>query len=238
VFFAWEVIELARKSIHQMATEPVMTPELAATHGLPFLNVELWRNHVDEVVAIFEPADRYMIEQCGPTKHEETLKFLRMANALCPWNADDLTEAVLQYFVEKRLLPAGDVEAILATELPLYRLTALHVGAAVTVRPTPAEYFNRNLPTVLLPEARVWRYWHQLQRLLPRLLGLVKTVAAAQCHSAAAERTGSLFTHDASAQATQTAVQTAVVRERMHYKAVVDPMQNMPLDLDIIDHLA
>jgi len=34
------------------------------------------------------------------------------------------------------------------------------------------------------------------------------------------------------------AVQTAVVRERMHYKAVVDPMQNMPLDLDIIDHLA
>jgi hypothetical protein len=167
-------------------------------------------------------------------KHESTLKFLEMVNRLCPWNASSLDRESLEYFCDKSFLTQSEVETIIIDELDLF---VHHAGIwAGALQPTPAEYFLRLSPKQFLPEARVWRFWYRLQRILPLLSKLVKILAAAQAHSAAAERTGSLFTHDHTSNTDATSVQTAVIRQRAHYSKVVNPMQNMPLnDLAVLD---
>jgi hypothetical protein len=230
VFFEWELWNLAHDSINLFATQPENA--LTSNLGLPLTNITIWRNNLPEVRAIFEPARAYLAAQ--QTKHAATLEFLKVVNGLCPWNATRLTRDSLDFFVSKKLLTEAEANTIENDELKIYvHHSSVFLGAA---QPTPSEYFLRQSPRTLLPEARVWRFWYRIQRILPLLSTLVKTVAAAQAHSAAAERTGSLFTHDLNSQTDATSVQTAVIRQRAHYATVVDPMQNMPLsDLDILN---
>lgn len=222
VFFAWELWKMSKKTISSSATNPFTEPQ----QGLLLRHSSVWRDHFDQVRDLFLPAWRYMLDQ--EEKHMRMLEFLRHVNNLCPWNARKLDASSLKYFVELRFLSENDKVKIEQNELLRY-----YAGAEIwniAVRPSAAEYLMRASPKVLLPEARVWRFWYVHQRILPELAMLVKKLAAAQAHSAAAERTGSLFTHDESAQHSQTSVQTASIRMRAHYGNVVDPMQNMPLD--------
>lgn len=233
VFFAWELWHMSSRSVHLFATDP-LAAEQDASLGLLLSNIAVWRDHLPDVRAIFTPAYEYMEEQME--KHCDTLKFLKIINGLCPWNAKQFTRASIDYLVETSFLLEKDVGPIEFIELPLFQYHGPRwLGCG---RPSPAEYLQRQSPKELLPEARVWRFWYQFQRMLPKMAVLVKTLAAAQAHSAAAERTGSLFTHDKTAQAAQSSVSLVVVRQRMHYSEVVDPMQNMPLaGLAILDNL-
>ena len=230
VFFSWEMWVAARETIKLMAT----APETAETSnfGLLLKNIAIWRDHWEAVKTIFGPAWAYFQEQAE--KHAGTLRFIEVINGFCPWNAKKLTEESLKYLVEKKLLSKDDLEKILNNELDLYHHHGLAWPGAA--RPTFPEYFLRLSPKPLLPEARIWRFWYVYQRRMPLLNLALKRLAAAQAHSAAAERAGSLFTHDKTSQADATTVRTAVIRQRAHYSNVVNPMQNMPLDgLTILD---
>ena len=169
-------------------------------------------------------------------KHADTLKFLENLNRLCPWNAANLNRETLDYFVELNFLSPAERAVIEETELPLFLAFALTwVGCA---RPTVAEYLLRASPATLLPEARIWRFFYVHQKRIPKISLLMKRLASAQAHSGASERTGSLYTHDESAQTDAASVDTAVIRQRLHYENVVNPMQNMPCgDLAILPPL-
>ncbi len=223
VFFAWELWNFASGSIGLFAENPLEA--LTSNFGLLLSNQAIWRGDPDAVKKIFAPAWAYLQEQA--VKHSTTLDFMRAVNALCPWNRKNLTRESLKYFVDAGLLSQNDSDGIVAHELDSYHGRGDWPGAA---KPSPSEYFLRQSPKTLLPEARVWRFWFVHQKVLPRLAKLVKLVASAQVHSAAAERTGSLFTHDKTAQMDAASVATTVLRQRKHYATVVDPMQNMPLD--------
>ncbi len=226
VFFAWELWTMARESIRTSATEPSVVP----SSGLLLKHLEVWQLHLPLVIDIFGPAWVYMQKQ--EEKHAETLTFLKIINGLCPWNANQMTEASLDYLVERKLLSESEKHLIIRDELDRY---IVYAGLWIN-RPSSEEYLKRQSPATLLPEARIWRFWYVYQRVLRGLCLLVKKIAAAQVHSAAAERTGSLFTHDETVQTESTAVQTASIRMRAHYQAVVNPMRVMPLgDLNILD---
>jgi hypothetical protein len=181
---------------------------------------------------VFVLRSKYFQEQV--VKHDDTLRFLENINGFCPWNAKMLTEDSLKYLVKVKLLSDKELATILTNELDLYHFHGPSWNGAT--RPTFPEYFLRQSPKELLPEARVWRFWYVFQKKLPLLNLAVKRAAAAQAHSAAAERTGSLFTHDKTAQVDAASVQTMVIRQRYHYAKAVNPMQNMPLgDLRILD---
>jgi hypothetical protein len=223
VFFAWELWNFAFGSIKIFAENPETVAE--SQFGLPLENRAIWIDHPDLVKKIFAPAWVYMQEQA--VKHAKTLDFMRSVNPLCPWNRKNLTRETLAYFVGVGLLSQIDSDGIVAHELDSYHVRGEWDGA---LQPSSVELFLRASPQTLLPEARVWRFWFVHQKILPRLTKLVKVVASAQVHSAAAERTGSLFTHDKTAQTDAAAVETTVIRQRMHYANVVNPMKTMPLD--------
>ena len=137
--------------------------------------------------------------------------------------------------MSKSFLTEAQKDLIINDELDLFHHHGVRYPGAS--KPTPTEYLLRKSPVRFLPEARVWRFWSQHQRILPLLSVLVRVLAAAQSHSAAAERTGRLFTHDKTAQMDLMSIETTVIRQRAHYEKVVDPMQNMPLDdLHIFNH--
>lgn len=229
VFFSWEVWEAARESIKLMATAPETAA--ASNVGLLFTNIAVWRDHWIAVKAIFSPAWTYFQGQIY--KHAHTLKFLEAVNGFCPWNAKSLTEVSLKYLVQINVLRLDEVGSIVENELDLYHFYGPAWEGAP--RPTFPEYFLRQSPKNLLPEARVWRFWYVYQLRMPILNLCVRRLSTAQFHSAAAERAGSLFTHDKTSQMDATSVQTAVIRQRGHYQTVINPMQNMPLsDLVIL----
>jgi hypothetical protein len=226
IFFAHELWKASSLAIQTFAEGPEKVGEVKQRTGLLLTNKAVWENDLDRVKEIFEPAWAYM--QAQSEKHANTLKFLEVVNGLCPWNAKALTPESLQYLVDIHLLTLESKVIIENNELPLYHFHGPTWDGAV--RPTFPEYYLRDCITPLLPEARIWRFWYVFQRKLKNLNHLVRTIAAAQCHSAAAERTGSLFTHDKTSQSDSVSVNTAVIRQRAHYAEVVNPMRNMPLD--------
>lgn len=233
VFFAHEIWVMARNAI-RFAMDYVPDRLAVRPEGLLLAHLESWRDFPLVVQSIFAPAWSYLLGQ--QEKHSHLLRFLEHVNALCPWNAGTLTPAVLQYFVDNRFITAADKGHIEAQELHLFRHYASNWPGAV--RPSPEEYLRRDSPKPLLPEARIWRFYYVHQHRIPMLSVLLRTLAAAQSHSAAAERAGSIFTHDMAAQSTQNTVETTDIRMRAHYEEVVDPMQNLPLnDLDILPPL-
>ena len=151
--------------------------------------------------------------------------------------------------VDIQIISAAEADRILTHELPQYH----HHGPlwAGALQPSFPEYFlletsvtvqlpegRRNELKVFMPEGRIWRFWYVFQLRLPLLNLCVRKIAPAQIHSAAAERAGSLFTHDKTSQMDASSNQTAVIRQLGHYQNVVDPMQNMPLsDLAILQPL-
>lgn len=232
IFFSWELWKIAQDSLRQFATNP--SAAINGNLGFPFPNSAVWVAHPEVVKAIFLPAWNYMEGQIE--KHSETLEFLDFVNRLCPWNAADLDGPALEYFQKNDYLTPIERLQIEQGELALFQHYATTwIGCT---RPTVMEYLLRASPTTLLPEARIWRFFYVHQRRIPILTLLMKRMAAAQAHSCAAERTGSLFTHDATAQTDAMSVETAVVRQRLHYAKVVNPMKTMPCgDLYILPAL-
>lgn len=226
-FFAWELWNLAKGSIKLFSTIVDADEAVMSDFGLPLANLAVWRNHTRRVRNIFEPAWTYLLEQ--EKKHSENLKIFENLNALCPWNAKKLTVDVLKFFVSKKIIEQSLVDLIIRNnEISLFEHYGLNWPGAL--QPSPTEYFLRLSPKTFLPEARVWRFWYGHHLVLPHLSVLVRIVAPLVSHSAAAERAGSLFTHDKNSQTDSASVQLAVIRQRAHYDEVVRPNQNMPLE--------
>lgn len=220
-FVAFEIISLIRESVNWNSSTPeVLNPDL----GQPLPHYNVWSPRPEVARNVMAPAKVYLDGQWD--KHASPIEFFENANKLAPWNAYEMTDQTLDYFVSINLLSLAERNIIISNnEINRFRVFA----AAGPTRPTASEYLLRNSPDELLPESRVWRFWYQNQRRIPSLALLVKSLATALPSSGGAERCIGIFRKDLSADTSAISNETAQTRIRSHYKAVVDPMARVPL---------